>query len=139
MPRNNATHRIRSTVGTPTDQRYGPIMAEVMVPIFRAANAKETAKWYQRWGFEITGEHRFAPGLPLYLFLERNGAQLHLSEHTGDANPGTLVYFWVDDVESIAAEFGAVVHDQPWAREIQLTDPDGNRLRVATAHEPTNQ
>ncbi len=110
------------------------IMAEEMVPIFRTGNAKETAKWYQRWGFEIAGEHRFAPGLPLYLFLERDGVQLHLSEHTGDANPGTLVYFWVDDVEAIAAEFGAVVHDQPWAREIQLTDPDGNRLRVATRH-----
>lgn len=110
------------------------IMAEVMVPIFRATNARETAKWYQRWGFEVTGEHRFAPGLPLYLFLERDGVQLHLSEHTGDANPGTLVYFWVDDVDSIAAEFDAILHDQPWGREIQLTDPDGNRLRVAAEY-----
>jgi hypothetical protein len=23
---------------------------------------------------------------------------------------------------------------QPWAREIQLTDPDGNRLRIGTVH-----
>ena len=59
---------------------------------------------------------------------------LHLSEHLGDARPGTLVYFYVDDVDSIAAEFGVEVVDQPWAREIQLTDPDGNRLRIGTVH-----
>lgn len=50
----------------------------------------------------------------------------------GDARPGTLVYFWVDEVNTIAVEFDAQVSDQPWAREIELTDPDGNRLRIAT-------
>ena len=85
-------------------------------------------------GFEVVGEHRFAPNLPLYLFLERNGVSLHLSEHTGDARPGTLVYFWVDDVDAIAAEFGVSVNAEPWAREIELTDPDGNHLRVGTRH-----
>ena len=55
---------------------------------------------------------------------------LHLSEHAGDATPGTLVYLYVDDVDAVAAEFGAAVTTQPWAREVALTDPDGNRLRV---------
>lgn len=107
-------------------------MAEALVPIFRVSDGKETAKWYGRMGFEVVGEHRFTPELPLYLFLERNGVQLHLSEHTGDARPNTLVYFWVDDVDTIAAEFAVAVRGQPWAREIELTDPDGNRLRVGT-------
>lgn len=107
-------------------------MAEEVVPIFRVADGVETAKWYARWGFEVVGEHRFAPGLPLYLFLERDGVHLHLSEHTGDATPGTLVYFWVDDVDRVAVEFGVEVREQPWAHEIELTDPDGNRLRAAT-------
>lgn len=106
---------------------------EEMVPIFRVSDAAETAKWYSRMGFVVVGEHRFAPELPLYLFLERNGVQLHLSEHTGDARPNTLVYFWVDDVDTLAEEFDVSVSEQPWAREIELTDPDGNRLRVATA------
>lgn len=109
-------------------------MTEIMVPIFRATDAAETAKWYERWGFEVVGDHRFGPGYPLYVFLERNGVQLHLSEHTGDASPDTLVYFWVDDVDAVARIFDAEIHDQPWAREIKLTDPDGNRLRVATRH-----
>ncbi len=110
-------------------------MAEEMVPIFRVSEGMKAAEWYRRMGFRVTGEHRFAPDLPLYLFLERNGVQLHLSEHTGDATPNTLVYFWVDDVDAIASEFGVKVQDQPWAREIELTDPDGNRLRVATGRE----
>lgn len=63
-----------------------------MVPIFRVADGASTAAWYERLGFELVGEHRFAPDLPLYLFLG----------------------------------------EQPWAREIELTDPDGNRLRIAT-------
>jgi catechol 2,3-dioxygenase-like lactoylglutathione lyase family enzyme len=106
-------------------------MAEEMIPIFRVTDGMETAKWYARLGFDVVGEHRFAPELPLYLFLERNDVHLHLSEHTGDARPGTLVYFWVDDVDTIAAEFGAQIEDQPWGREIALSDPDGNRLRLA--------
>lgn len=107
-------------------------MAEEMVPVFRVADAAATARWYSRMGFRVVGEHRFAPALPLYLFLERNGVHLHLSEHTGDARPNTLVYYWVEDVDLIAAEFGVEVSEQPWAREIELTDPDGNRLRVGT-------
>ena len=31
-----------------------------------------------------------------------------------------------------AGEFGAEVEEAPWAREIEIRDPDGNRLRVAT-------
>ena len=107
-------------------------MADTIVPIFRVSDGYETAKWYARLGFDVVGEHRFAPDLPLYMFLERNGVQLHLSEHEGDATPHSLVYFWVDDVDRVAAEFGATVNVQPWAREITLVDPDGNRLRVGT-------
>lgn len=103
-----------------------------MVPVFWVTNAQATAEWYARMGFQVLGEHRFTPALPLYLFLEREGVHLHLSEHTGDATPNTLVYFWVDDVDQIAAEYGVEVSEQPWAREIELTDPDGNRLRVGS-------
>lgn len=110
-------------------------MAEEMVPVFRVADAASTARWYARMGFRVVGEHRFTPELPQYLFLERSGIHLHLSEHAGDAPPDSLVYFWVHDVDLIASEFGVEVTDQPWAREIELEDPDGNRLRVATTRE----
>ncbi len=105
-------------------------MREELIPIFYVKDAKRSAKWYERLGFEIEGEHRFAPHLPLYLFLRRGQVRIHLSEHKGDARPGTLVYFWLADVNWVASEFGEKVVEQPWAREVALTDPDGNRLRI---------
>jgi len=110
-------------------------MPEELVPIFYVKDGYRTAKWYARLGFEIENEHRFAPGMPLYLFLRRCNDHLHLSEHKGDARPNSLVYMYVYDVDRIAAEFGVEVKEQPWAREVSLTDPDGNRLRIGERKE----
>ncbi len=105
-------------------------MPEELVPILRVRDGFMAARWYERLGFVVEGEHRFAPGLPVYLFLRRGANALHLSEHEGDARPNTLVYLYVDDIEAIAREFGAPIEDQPWAREVALVDPDGNRWRI---------
>lgn len=105
-------------------------MAEQLIPIFRVADGVETAAWYARLGFEVEGEHRFAPGLPLYLFLRRGDVRLHLSEHRGDAKHPALAYLYVHDLDRVAEAFGADIADQPWGREVKLTDPDGNRLRI---------
>jgi catechol 2,3-dioxygenase-like lactoylglutathione lyase family enzyme len=106
-------------------------MTTDVVPILRVADAAAAVVWYQRLGFEQEFEHRFEPHLPAYVGIRREGAQIHLSEHPGDATPGTLVYLWVDEIDPIAAEFDVTVSDAPWGREVELTDPDGNRLRVA--------
>ena len=106
------------------------MLTEQLVPILHVKDRASTAKWYERLGFDIEGGHRFAPELPLYLFLKRGNLALHLSEHKGDARPNTLLYFYVQDIEEFAKEFGAQIIEQPWAREIHLTDPDGNRLRL---------
>lgn len=100
-------------------------MAEEIIPIMRAADALANAEWYERLGFRVVGEHRFGPDFPLYVFLVRGDVHLHLSEHAGDATTNTLVYLWVDDVDAVAAEFDVEVAEQPWAREVELTDPDG--------------
>lgn len=62
----------------------------------------------------------------------RPGTRLFLSEHTGDAVPNSLVYVRTADVDAVAAEFDVETRDSGWAREVWLTDPDGNRLRVGT-------
>ena len=105
-------------------------MSEELVPILHVKDGKKSANWYARLGFEIEGEHRFAPSLPLYLFLRRGPNALHLSEHQADARPGTLLYYYVDDIDPIARDFNTEIKDQPWAREVHLTDPDGNRFRI---------
>jgi catechol 2,3-dioxygenase-like lactoylglutathione lyase family enzyme len=102
-----------------------------VVPILRVSDASRAVVWYRRMGFEPVFEHRFEPHLPAYVGIRRHAAQIHLSEHVGDANPHGLVYIWVDDVDAVGAEFGVAVDEQPWAREVRLTDPDVNRLRVA--------
>ncbi len=106
-------------------------MSEQLAPVLRTTDAARSASWYARLGFEVEGEHRFAPNLPLYLFLRRESMRIHLSEHGGDARPNTLLYLYVDDVDAVAAEFGAGVAEKPWGmREVHLEDPDGNRLRL---------
>ncbi|PZS07440.1 MAG: bleomycin resistance family protein, partial [Chloroflexi bacterium] len=56
-----------------------------------------------------------------------------MSTSSADAvRPDTLIYLRVRDIDAIAAEFGVQPEDAPWAREIELRDPDGNRLRIGT-------
>jgi predicted enzyme related to lactoylglutathione lyase len=60
---------------------------------------------------------------------------MQVSEHTGDARPGTLVYFYVEDVDALAGTLGVTeIDDMPWGRDFEVSDPDGNRLRIGTAH-----
>lgn len=105
---------------------------EEVVPVLRVADASVAVRWYARLGFAQEWEHRFEPGFPAFVEIVRGTIRLFLSEHTGDARPDTLVYLRVRDVDAIAAEFGTTVEEAPWAREIELRDPDGNRLRVGT-------
>jgi mannose-6-phosphate isomerase-like protein (cupin superfamily) len=113
-------------------------MRESVAPIFRVADAEMATSWYARLGFRKVSEHRFEPHLPAYVIIARDDVWLHLSEHTGDANPGGLAYLWVEDVDSIAADFGVEVDDNPWGRDLELRDPDGNRLRIGAHQPPSN-
>lgn len=110
-------------------------MAEQLVPILKVAAVQSALDWYGRLGFVKEFEHRFSEDFPAYVGITRDSMAIHLSEHAGDATPDTLMYLYVDDVDAIAKEFDADVEEQPWAREVELTDPDGNRLRIGTRTE----
>lgn len=103
---------------------------EGVVPILRVADAAVALRWWQRLGFEHVHSHRFAAGLPVFMTIRRGPAHVFLSEHLGDAGPGGLVYLWVEDVDAVAREFATTVEDNPWARDTEVVDPDGNRVRV---------
>ncbi len=108
-------------------------MDEAVIPVLRVEDAARAVAWYRRLGFEQEWEHRFEPHFPAFVSVARDaGSRLFLSEHTGDARPDTLIYLRVADVDAVGAEFGVEAVEQPWAREVALTDPDGNRLRVGT-------
>ncbi|MDP1027868.1 VOC family protein [Sphingomonas sp. KR1UV-12] len=109
------------------------------IPILRSFDEARTRAFYlDLLGFETMFEHRFEPGLPLYLGVRRDDCVLHLSEHHGDCAPGAAVRVPVDDVVGFAAALRAR-HDgnarpgeprqTPWGTlEITLTDPASNRL-----------
>jgi catechol 2,3-dioxygenase-like lactoylglutathione lyase family enzyme len=105
---------------------------EEVIPILRVKDASAAAGWYERLGFELVNVHRFEPDLPVFATIQRGDISLFLSEHTGDARPDTLVYLRVRDAEQLAASLGVPTEDNPWGRDFEIADPDGNRLRIGT-------
>ncbi len=104
--------------------------AEEVIPVLRVRDVAVAVRWYARLGFVQQWEHRFEPGLPVFTEVARGRVRLYLSEHEGDARPDTLVYLRVTDLDEVAAEFGVRAEEAPWGRELELRDPDGNRLRM---------
>ena len=108
-------------------------MEEKVIPILHVKDAEVGVGWYQRLGFQQTSVHRFEPGFPAFVTIERGSMKLFVSEHKGDARPDTLIYLQVADVHPIAKEFAVRVEEAPWGYEIELRDPDTNRLRIGMA------
>jgi catechol 2,3-dioxygenase-like lactoylglutathione lyase family enzyme len=108
-------------------------MTESLQAILRVADTDRAVAWYARLGFTKEWEHRFAPDLPAFVSVVRGSLRIFLSEHEGDARPDTLLYLWVDDLDTIAIEFDVEPERAGWddgVREVHLSDPDGNRLRI---------
>lgn len=102
-------------------------------PVLRVADVDRALGWWARLGFVEEFRHRFEGTTPRYVGIRRDGCRIHLSEHEGDAAGPGLVHLWVPDVDAVAREFGVTVDEMPWARDCEVTDHDGNRVRAATA------
>ena len=103
------------------------------MPVLYVEDAPRAVAWYGRLGFLKEWEHQFEPGLPRFVSVTRGQVRLYLSEHKGDARPNTLIHLYVTDVDAVSREFGTPVDEEGLAgRELELEDPDGNRLRIAT-------
>ena len=104
-----------------------------VVAFIRVADAEATAQWYARLGFREEWRTQAEPHLPMFLAITNGDGRIFLSEHTGDAHPDSLLYIYVDDVDAVAAEFGVEAELAYYGmREVELVDPDGNRLRIGT-------
>ena len=108
-------------------------METEVVPVLRVADAAAAVAWYERLGFTEQWVHRFEPGCPAFVSIARDRARLFLSEHRGDARPGTLIHLYVSDVNAVVAEFGRPDGEPPYGCELELRDLDGNRLRISRA------
>ncbi|WP_327721807.1 glyoxalase superfamily protein [Streptomyces sp. NBC_00490] len=109
------------------------------VPVLRVMSVAQALPFYLDYlGFALDWEHRFEPGLPLYVQVSRSAAVLHLSEHHGDGVPNSAVWIPVRDVfalhEELLARPNAPVRpgidpDAPGGPTLQVVDPYGNILR----------
>jgi uncharacterized glyoxalase superfamily protein PhnB len=116
------------------------------VPIFRIFDVEKAREFYVGFlGFSLDWEHRFEPTAPLYMQVSRDGLVLHLSEHHGDACPGSTALVQTTGLEAYHREISATgyrflrpgIEVAPWnARVMEVTDPFGNRLRFNEAIEP---
>jgi hypothetical protein len=62
------------------------------VPILRIFSIEKAKEFYVDYvGFKIDWEHRFGDNFPLYMQVSLGALVLHLSEHHGDACPGSAV------------------------------------------------
>lgn len=109
-----------------------------LVPVLRIFDLDKALGFYAGFlGFQEDSRHQFEPETPFYLGVSREGVRLHLSEHFGDASPGTHVRIEVDDVAKLCADLNAKAYrhsrpgwqDQSWGnREMTIADPFGNRV-----------
>lgn len=100
------------------------------IPILRIFDEVKAREFYLDFlGFNVEFEHRFEPSLPLYMGIERAGLNLHLSEHHGDACPGSTVYVPMLNIEGfrdelLARQYGYArpgIEEMPWGKSWKCT------------------
>src|SRR6187402_1370930 len=70
-------------------------------PIIRIFDEAKAREFYVGFlGFKVDFEHRFEPGLPLYMQVSRGNCVLHLSEHHGDCSPGCAMRIETDSLDA---------------------------------------
>ena len=120
-----------------------PLQVSQVVPVLRIFDVGKAREFYLGFlGFALDWEHRFEPGLPVYMQVSRAGCVLHLTEHHGDACPGSTVFLRVNGLDDYHREITSKGYGylrpgvEPTfhnSRGMQLTDPFGNRLRFDEA------
>ncbi len=111
------------------------------IPVFRIFDLAKAKEFYFEFlGFQIDWEHRFDGVAPVYMQISKAGCVLHVTEHYGDACPGSLAYVRMTGIrefhaELIGKQYGYLrpgLEMAPWgALTMELIDPFGNHLRCA--------
>ncbi|MBV7484049.1 glyoxalase superfamily protein [Bordetella sp. BOR01] len=108
------------------------------IPIIRIFSVDKAKEFYLGFlGFSLEWEHRFEKDLPLYAEIKRSGLTLHLSEHHGDATPGSTTFVPIEDIDALHRELTtkSYPYARPgievagWGRVLEVADPFGNRIR----------
>ena len=120
---------------------------QAAVPLLRIFDEAKAREFYVGFlGFEVEFEHRFGDGFPIYISVVRGACVLHLTEHHGDATPGSHVRIGVTGIDGYCrtlaeadyrfAKPGTARATDWGTREVSVTDPFGNRLTFVETAAP---
>jgi uncharacterized glyoxalase superfamily protein PhnB len=109
-----------------------------VIPILRIFDYQKAIEFYIDWlGFTIDWQHTFEENTPAYIQVSGDGITLHLSEHHGDATPGSRVYIectGLKDYHKLLID-KKYKNNRPGFEEtfygawcVDVIDPFGNRL-----------
>jgi len=96
--------------------------------------------FYERLGFRVSAIY---PDHGYRILHDEQGASLHLTR----TEPGWVVpernahgvYFYAENVEALAVEFGRKAEAKPWGLiEFALSDPNGTLIRIGWPNEAAN-
>jgi catechol 2,3-dioxygenase-like lactoylglutathione lyase family enzyme len=124
---------------TATTGDVSGVTLEMGIPVLRIFDIEKAREFYLDFlGFTMDWDHRFGPNFPIYMQVSRSGLKLHLSEHHGDASPGSTVFVRMKGVDAYHAELigkrysyskPGIQEDGPGGRMLEVPDPFGNRIR----------
>lgn len=112
-----------------------PVPDQRIFPTLRSLDWEKSRAFYKQAGFEVQFEWRHGPGFPVYAGIVGHGVELHISEHSGDCEPGGAISIMVDDVDATHTALASQgveadkPEDMPWGdRTFMIHDPDGNSI-----------
>ena len=111
------------------------------IPILRSFDEAKAREFYVDFlGFSIDWEHRFEEDLPLYMQLSKGNCVIHLSEHYGDASPGSHIRIETAELKNYQQQLLAKqykharpgIQEMPWGYDMSISDPFGNKLTFSS-------
>ncbi|MFS0638377.1 glyoxalase superfamily protein [Mesobacillus foraminis] len=110
----------------------------MIIPIFRIFDIEKTHSFYIEYlGFKMDWKHQYAENMPFYFQVSLNNAVLHLSEHHGDASPGSAIRIKIKGLKSYHSLLTEkeypyskpAVEKTPWnTNELTVIDPFSNKI-----------
>jgi hypothetical protein len=111
---------------------------KLAVPVLRIFDLAKAEEFYLEYlGFTVEWTHRFEESFPVHMQIARGNIRLQLTEHTGEASPGSCAVVYTSQLAAFLAElkakdyryFNPAIEKQEWGLELKLNDPFSNRLR----------
>ncbi|TSB45726.1 glyoxalase superfamily protein [Alkalicoccobacillus porphyridii] len=110
----------------------------MIIPILRIFDYEKAKEFYLDFlGLQLDWTHQFEDNMPLYVQVSSEGDVLHLSEHHGDASPGSsiriqkksLKQYQKKLLEKNYPHMKPGIEETPWGTlEVTVVDPFSNRI-----------